>query len=413
MMMDRMQIKTSTHDPLCTPEGGLRAPVCFDRVWRRAFVAVEPAMLSAALLLTGCSKEPVWERDTRSQISVEALFPATVSAGAATRAAADGNTALTLSFVRADESASGTFGAYGAEFTGTRDAGAAEQALTFDPVQYYLTDGLKTRMAGWYPGGATASGDASGKGYYDAAAGTVTWAIDGGQDILLAAPRQGSKSAKMPVFEFRHALAQLQFSFYAESEAALEQWGKIQGVAVRGQRAAAAFTLAGATDDNLKVTFTGDATQTFAAANFTELTARAGKDNAVGGGDPVMIAPQETPCRLTVEVTTERQGVQTAVVSARAYAAGEAVKICIRLAEQELTIDPEGCEITPWSGVIQTEDIEINSNMLVYPFVLDRRTIVIGDAYGAADPAQYPTHEVWTTTPAHSEGLERKAGERG
>ena len=396
-MMDRMQIKTSTHDPLCTPEGGLRAPVCVDRVWRRAFVAVGPAMLSAALLLTGCSKEPVWERDTRSQISVEALFPATVSAGAATRAAADGNTALTLSFVRADESASGTFGAYGAEFTGTRDAGAAEQALTFDPVQYYLTDGLKTRMAGWYPGGATASGDASGKGYYDAAAGTVTWTIDGGQDILLAAPRQGSKTAKMPVFEFRHALAQLQFSFYAESEAALEQWGKIQGVAVRGQRAAAAFTLAGATDDNLKVTFTGDATETFAAANFTELTARAGKDNAVGGGDPVMIAPQETPCRLTVEVMTERQGVQTAVVSARAYAAGEAVKICIRLAEQELIIDPEGCEIVPWAGDAT------GATGREYPYVLDGHILVLQDMSGMADPAVYPLHEPWTETPAHRE----------
>ena len=373
------------------------APVCFDRVWRRAFVAVGPAMLSAALLLTGCSKEPVWERDTRSQISVDALFPATVSAGAATRAAADGNTALTLSFVRADESAAGTFGAYGAEFTGTRDAGAAEQALTFDPVQYYLTDGLKTRMAGWYPGGATASGDASGKGYYDAAAGTVTWTIDGGQDILLAAPRQGSKTAKMPVFEFRHALAQLQFSFYAESEAALEQWGKIRGVAVRGQRAAAAFTPADATDDNLKVTFTGEAAETFAAANFTELTARAGKDNAVGGGDPVMIAPQETPCRLTVEVTTERQGVQTAVVSARAYTAGEAVKICIRLAEQELIIDPEGCEIVPWAGDAT------GATGREYPYVLDGHTLVLQDMSGIADPAVYPLHEPWTETPAHRE----------
>ena len=392
-----MQIKTSTHDPLCTPEGGLCAPVCFDRVWRRAFVAVGPAMLSAALLLTGCSKEPVWERDTRSQISVDALFPATVSAGAATRAAADGNTALTLSFVRADESAAGTFGAYGAEFTGTRDAGAAEQALTFDPVQYYLTDGLKTRMAGWYPGGATASGDASGKGYYDAAEGTVTWTIDGGQDILLAAPRQGSKTAKMPVFEFRHALAQLQFSFYAESETALEHWGKIRGVAVRGQRAAAAFTLAGATDDNLKVTFTGEAAETFAAANFTELTARAGKDNAVGGGDPVMIAPQETPCRLTVEVTTERQGVQTAVVSARAYTAGEAVKICIRLAEQELIIDPEGCEIVPWAGDAT------GATGREYPYVLDGHTLVLQDMSGIADPAVYPLHEPWTETPAHRE----------
>lgn len=55
--MDRMQIKTNTREDLCMPEGGLWFSGCFSRVWRIASVAAGTAMLSAALLLGGCSKE--------------------------------------------------------------------------------------------------------------------------------------------------------------------------------------------------------------------------------------------------------------------------------------------------------------------------------------------------------------------
>ena len=353
-------------------------------------------LVLAALLLAGCSKEPVWERNTRSEISVGASFPATVSAGGATRAVADGSEPLALSFVRADEISEGTYGAYGAEFSGTRAEGDAERPLTFDPKQYYLTDGRKTRMAGWYPGGATEAGGPD--GFYDASAGTVSWTIDGGQDILLAAPRQGSAKAAMPVFEFKHALAQLQFHVYAEGEDALAYWGKVRGVAVRGQQSAAAFAPAAASDDDLSLAFTGEAAQTFASANFTEMTAPVGtKDDAAAAGDPVMIAPRESSSTLTVEVTTELMDVQVATVSARAYAAGEAVKICIRLADRKITIDPEGCEIVPWEGDAT------GSTGREYPYVLDGHTLVLKDMSGEADPAVYPLHEPWTETPAHRE----------
>ena len=351
-------------------------------------------VLPAAAILSqvGCSKDPAGGTDgDRTAITVSATLPVG-AAETSTKGVADGSTALTLSFARADATSAGTYGAYGAEFTGTRAAGTGGTALTFDPVQYYLTNGLKTRIIGWYPGGATAAGGA--KGFYDASAGKVSWTIDGGQDILLAAPREGSKTAEMPVFEFRHALAQLQFSFYAESETALVQWGKIRGVAVRGQRAAAAFTPAAATVDNPKVTFTGDATETFAAANFAEMTAPVGTEtDAVGAGGPVMIEPQETPCRLTVEVTTEKRGVQTAVVSGRAYAAGQAVKICIRLAEHSVMIDPGRCVIVPWSAVGQTGDNEMNDvKKLKCPYVRYGNTVMVRDGLVSADPTLYPTH---------------------
>ena len=394
-MMNSMQTKTSTRT-----FGGLPVLGGFPHLCRSISLAA-----GAGLLLAGCSKEQMAESGNRVEIIPHAGLPASVEASEVTsRAVADPAQQMDFWFVRSDERSAGVWGDYGtAPLKATRKGGSGEQPLTFDLTQYYLTDGLKTRMTGWYPGGETEAG--SPEGYYAAAVGTVSWTIDGRQDILLAAPRQGSKTSAMPVFEFRHALAQLQFRFYAESEIAFEQWGKILGVAVCGQRTAATFTPADAPADDLKVTFTGDASAKFAAANFATLTAPVGtKDDGAAGGDPVMIEPQENPSRLRIEVMTEKQGVQTVMVSARAYLQGQAVKICIRLAEHSVTIDPEGCEIVPWDNVTQTEDNEVGlGNERVYPYILNGNTIVFKDIFGEADPTEYPTHGPWTVTPAHSE----------
>lgn len=390
---------------------------------RRAFglLRTKNALLAGAcllgagsLLLAGCSKESVGKApDGRVEIIPQAALPASVAAGKMrSRAAADPSQAMDFWFARSDENAAGEWDVYGAAaLRATRTGGDGAQALAFDARQYYLANGLKSRMTGWYPGGASAAG--SGEGYYDAAAGMVSWTIDGGQDILLAAPRQGSKTAAMPAFEFRHALAQLRFYFYADSEIALTQWGKIRGIAVSGQRASVAFTPATAEDDDLSLAFTGDADGTFAAADFAELTVPVGtKDDAAAGGAPVMIEPQENPCLLTVEITTEKRGVQTAAVSPRVYKAGEAVRICIRLAEEYVMIDPAGCGIEPWGDAVQTEDNEIGvENNLgddifgpdSYPGVVKGNFIVVKDAFGHADPEMYPIHEPWTVTPAHNE----------
>lgn len=40
---------------------------------------------------------------------------------------------------------------------------------------------------------------------------------------------------------------------------------------------------------------------------------------------------------------------------------------------------------------------------VVYPYVAGGNTVVLKDAYGEADPVQYPLHKPWTTTPSHEE----------
>jgi len=404
-----MQTKISAR-----PFGGFSVLGDLPHLCRGISLAAGAGLLSAALLLAGCSKDTAEGSDDGP---IEIIPRAGLSAsdsvsGVTSRDAADPSQAMDFWFARSDENAAGEWDVYGAAaLRATRAGGDGAQALAFDARQYYLTNGLKSRMTGWYPGGASAAG--SGEGYYDAAAGMVSWTIDGGQDILLAAPRQGSKTAAMPAFEFRHALAQLRFYFYADSEIAIAQWGKIRGIAVSGQRASVAFTPATAEDDNLSLAFTGDADGTFAAADFAELNIPVGtKDDAAAGGAPVMVEPQENPCRLTVEIATEKRGVQTAVVSPRVYIAGEAVRICIRLAEEYVIIDPAGCGIEPWGDAVQTGDNEIGvGNNLEddiicpesYPGVVKGNFIVVEDAFGRADPEMYPVHEPWKVTPDHEE----------
>ena len=408
--MDKMQIiKPSMLEGRSMPGCGFPVAAGFSRLCRNVSLAAGACLLSTLLLLAGCSKEQASEPGgDRVEIVPQAGLPVPK---VGTKSVADPSQEMKFWFVRSDESAAGMWGDYGASALGaSRTGGAGEQALKFDAKQYYLTNGLKTRMVGWYPGGATEA--KSGDGFYDASTGTVGWTIDGGQDILLAAPREGSKTAAMPVFEFKHALAQLQFHFYADDEKAASQWGKILGVAVRGQRSAAAFVPAEAADDNLGVTFTGDATETFASANFAALTAPVGtKDDAAAGGDPVMIEPQASSCQLAIDITTEKQGVQTAFVSSRIYKAGAAVRICVRLSYIGIIIDPDGCEIVPWSNVTQTEDFDIDGNVHVYPTVLNGNTILLKDNFGYA--SGYPIREeAWTVTPAHSEfcGTDNKSG---
>ena len=223
-------------------------------------------LLGGAVLSVACSKDPAGEPSLREQIVLKAALPSLTTAPAAsqgaagaTKAVADATAPMTFYFARADETASGTWGAYASgALSAVRTAGSGAQALTFSATQYYLNSGLKTRLMGWYPGGATSAGDPAGAGYWDASAGTVSWTIDGSQDILTAPACSGSMTSAMPAFVFKHRLAQLQFYLYAEDEKAAVRWGKLLSAVVTAQRNRASFTLADATDTDAPVVFSGE-----------------------------------------------------------------------------------------------------------------------------------------------------------
>ncbi len=373
-----------------------------------ALRAAAAAVLGAALLLGGCSKEPVPDSGgERVEIAPRVKLPGSAApsgdspyTSASTRAEVDPEEEIALAFARSDESAEGVWGDYGAEVLwAVRAPGAGQRALTFESEQYYLFGGLKTRLTGWYPGGGEQAGDPA--GYYDAAAGRVSWTIDGGQDILLAQAQAGSVKQRMPAFTFSHALCRLSFRFYAASASALAYWGSVTGVKVCGQRSEAGFALADAAEGTPSLTFTGEASASFEVTDFQSVSPPVGTAaDAVAAGSPVMIEPQAGSHTLLLEVTTVNQeGTHTVAVESQAYPAGQSVTICIALGDHEITVQPEGCTIKPWG---EAEEV-VPGEQSEYPYVVEGNILVHKDMYGAADPALYPTHAPWFTTPTHKE----------
>ena len=338
-------------------------------------------LLGAALSLAGCSKDPAeLSVGPGPEIAASASLPAGLEAEFSTKAPVDGSAQTTLYFVRSDESSSGTWGGYGTTvLNASRAAGTGSRTLTFSSKQYYLTSGLKTRLVGWYPSAAS---------YVN---GVVNWTIDGTQDILLAPVQEGSKTAAMPAFTFSHKLTQLQFYCYAENQAAVNQWGRITAIRVVGQRRNCAYAIA-----TNAFAFSGS-TVSLAVPGLSASTPPVGEASARGYGQPMMIEPKTAATQLYLEIDTEKQGTQAAVIASRSYPAGQSVEIHIRIAEHIISIDPDGCEIVPWESPVKVA----TGNH--YPYVVDGNCIVVMDDYGQADVAAYPIHRIWTTTPAHKE----------
>ena len=367
-----------------------------------ALRAAVAAVLGTALLLGGCSKEPVPDSGgERVEIAPRVGLPGSAApAGVSpytspsTRAEADPSEELALSFARSDESSAGVWSGYGAEaLMAVRAPGEGQQALTFESEQYYLRGGLRTRLTGWYPGGGEQAGDPG--GYYDAAAGTVSWTIDGGQDILLAQAQQGSVRQPMPAFTFSHALCRLSFRFFAKSQIAVAYWGSVTGVKVCGQRCEASFALADAAEGTPALTFTGEASASFESADFRLVSPPVGTAaDAVEEGSPVMIEPQAGPYTLLLEVTTMNQGTHTVAVESLAYPAGQSVTVCVALGEGEITVQPKGCTIAPWG---EAEEV-VPGGQGEYPYSAGN-TLVFKDMWGTADPVLYPLHEPWAVSP--------------
>lgn len=367
------------------------------------------AGLFCCLLAIACSKEPVGDTDgDRVEIIPEANMPWDVSAssqalesanqGAATpggahsaitRAEAGPDDALDLYFVRSDETSADVWGPWaGTALKATRAAGAGNLTLAFEQKQYYPANGLKTKMLGWYPGGGTAAGQ--GDGYYNA--GAVQWTFDGSQDIMTAAPEQGSGKSAMPVFEFGHALSQVQFYIYADADAA-EQWGAIESIEITEQKNVATLTLPVSSADAAVIAFSGGAT-TFAAQGLTPGQApEVAKADAAAAG-MAMIEPHGTDYTLNLSVKTANRGTETFSVPARTYEAGKAVKVYLRFTKLSVEVE-SAITFSDWvDGGPEAQ--------AAYPYVVDGKIIVSKSVFGQAD---YPVRdEVWTSTPAHAEG---------
>ena len=307
---------------------------------RHTFTTAFSALLFGAAFIS-CSKDTTEPPVPGDRMEIAPTVQVAAADGDAENSAVskgveDGATALTLQFLRADETAAGTYGAYVATvLPATRTAGSGATALAFATKQYYLVSGLKTKMTGWYPAATSFT------------SGIVSWTINGTQDILTAPKQEGSYKGAMPGFTFGHRLTQLQFYPYYSNAEAATVWGKVSAVKVLNQRTACTFTPASA-DATGAVAFTGAVTSTLAVTGGSAMTPGLGTAAAAQFGQPVMLQPQESNYELTVTVTTEK-GDLTMKVPARTYPAGVATKVYLKFTAYGLIGD---AEFTDWATAV-------------------------------------------------------------
>ena len=353
--------------------------------FHRSFVrSAAWVLLGAVLSLTGCSKDLAEGPAVGdSEIAVSASLPASLEAEFSTKAPVDGSAQMTLYFARSDESSTGVWGGYGTTaLTATRAGGQGSRTLTFTAKQYYQRSGLKTRMMGWYPSATYTNG-------------VVSWTINGTQDILCAPAQEGSKTAAMPAFTFSHKLTQLQFYCYAENQSAVDQWGKITAIRVLGQRTACSYTLSTGV-----FAFSGS-TASLSVPGITAAAPPVGEAIAATQyGQALMIEPKTAASQLFVEIDTERGGTLQLALPVQAYEAGKSAKVMVYFRMVGCNV---GCILQREWLQSDVTNGDVGNPQTAYPYVLKDNIFVTKDVYGCADPDTYPTHEAWTTTPAHTE----------
>lgn len=255
------------------------------------------------------------------------------------RAPLDGSQATTLYFLRADQGANDTYGAYGRDIIeGSIPAGSGARTITFNPKQYYQLNGKKTKMIGFYHNPAEVETD------------YINWDLGGTEYIMTATVQEGSKTLAMPAFTFKHKMAQVQFWGYADSKKTSDYWGPMTHMNVQNQPSTVDFYYSNER--------TGALSFRAASNNFliqvNELPIPVGADNMVKFGDPVMIKPI-TNTDFTVELTNEIHVDHPIIIPKVTFAEGQAYKVVLRFTDMGIVVEP--LTIAGWKSGIRTTDV--------------------------------------------------------
>ncbi len=253
--------------------------------------------------------------------------------------------ALSVSFARLDQNeADGLYPAYTtlsaaltAELAANTGNASTPARITFTTPQYYLSRATNnnTKLVGWHPQAVPA-------------AGVVSLAVNGENDVMLTQELVGNKEAAnrfgtaSKVFNFEHQLTQLKVEAYAADEAAATNWGSISagGVVLESQLPTCEITLPAT------VAFTGTAADLALpayqvsdnAAITYPLAIPAGEAAAVECGY-AMIAPVAAGGSLTLKITTEQGGTYSNVpvsVPAAGFEAGKAYTVLLKFTASEI-----------------------------------------------------------------------------
>jgi len=352
-------------------------------------------VLGVGLLVCSCSKEPVEPfagGDPTSPILPGAGVAATVESradlsGVVSGTAFPASTTKVFSVVGYSGTAAPTNWAspYIANVAVNSGTGSA---LSFATPQYYPANGRKVYFYAYSPVSGTYTAGSS------STAPTVAWTITGQQDIMSAQVTGGiaknpvPANQQQPNFAFTHKLKQV--TFKVKKDASFDDGVKLTSLKIIGAKTAATLSLS-----------TGAVTWGSTTGNLTAYDNSTGQTitataTAVGtNGSPVMFEPGTSFKVRAVAGGVTYADVTVTLSGTNAGAAGLSYEITLTFKRREITASASIASWTDGGTALNVKD--------AYPYISNGNTIVFQDISGQADLDTYPTHERWTTTPAHNE----------
>lgn len=237
---------------------------------------------------------------------------------------------LSLNFARINQDASGEYLSYGSTaLNATRLAGIGSTDIVFDPgnEQYYTSGETNnsSKLVGWYPRTSVTDG-------------VVNFTIDGSTDVMLSNEVAGSAStpfsAEDKTFTFNHLLTQLQLKVYAIDAAALESWGTIISVKLKGQHTACSVTL----PQSISFPTTGEASDLPASGIGFPVTMGVGSSVNAAESGYFMVAPIEGTSSVLLEIETSAGGMKTISIPVpiAGFLAGNAYVITLSFSDLDI-----------------------------------------------------------------------------
>lgn len=325
-------------------------------------------LVAVAAMASSCTQSDVIGLSSDDNVEIRVSAGITSAVSPSTRAVLEGminenfTTDLDVAFVRADEGVA-AYGDYGATaLEGT--VAHASKTLSFVPAEYYLANGKKTKLIGWYPRrpGVTYTQGTRVVDFGD---------IDGKTDLMATALQEGSKGAKFQSIAFNHLLTQFSIKVYAPDAAAQALWGKVTAITITGKKQKCTITLPETTETAgvaVTPTFTGTAdldlvktqptSPTTAIAYPLELGVGTTAASAVLAGY-AMFAPQANgTSAVELQIDTETGGLQkpTVAIPTGGFLPGNAYEITLKFSSSAIT---PTVSVVDWVPVTNTPEVEI------------------------------------------------------
>jgi hypothetical protein len=313
-------------------------------------------LLLTALHFTACSSDATEQPDPAIPVAIAPTAWDAADVNGDTRG--DGlqagfTTARSYFALRLDKSGGNYPANYSTVPAKTAQNTAGSDVLNFSSTEYYLSDGVPSKVLYIYPSGGT----------YTPGTGSSTYAVtlDGAVD-LMTTPLSGEGTAATaipsPIY-FSHLLTQLKFTVKADGDGAITVWGNVTNISVKDQPTSATLTLPGTTTTSSPSVTTWGVSANLAATKKSNGTAVSNKTLTTTYDEYglVLTQPYTSDTKLYLSITTVNSGGAFDLeLPDKTYLAGYAYEI--QLIFKVNAIQPTAT-ITTWSTGAALPNVEV------------------------------------------------------